>query len=83
MSSNIKKFNDFCKKYDLYENGVEEKLVLHLKNIFPKSYKKSQEGLMSEDEIPNPADIYGFISEDKKTEDDFFIAVQKWFEDNS
>ena len=57
MSDSIKKFNDFCKKYDLYENGVEEKLVLHLKNIFPKSYKKSQEGLMSEDEIPNPADI--------------------------
>jgi hypothetical protein len=33
MSSNIKKFNDFCKKYDLYENGVEENLVLYLKNI--------------------------------------------------
>jgi len=51
--------------------------------IVLKSYKKSQEGLMSEDEIPNPADIYGFVSEDKKTEDDFFKAVQKWFADNS
>lgn len=66
MSDSIKKFNDFCKKYDVYEDGVEEKLVLYLKNIFPKSYKKSQEGLMSDDEIPNPADIYGFVSEDQK-----------------
>lgn len=30
---------------------------------------------MSENEIPNPADIYGFISEDKKTQDDFFKVV--------
>ncbi len=34
MNDNIKKFNDFCLKYDLYENSVEEKIVLYLKNIF-------------------------------------------------
>jgi hypothetical protein len=31
---------------------------------------------MSDDEIPNPADIYGFISEDKKTEEDFLKLLK-------
>ena len=78
----IKKFYKFCKKYDLYGDGIEEQIVLYLKNIFPKSYKKSQEHLINEDELPSPYDIYGFTSEDKKTEEDFFKVVEKWFKEN-
>jgi len=65
MSDRINKFDNFCKKYDLYGDGIEEQIVLYLKNIFPKSYKKSQEHLINEDELPSPYDIYGFTSEDK------------------
>ena len=82
MSDRIKKFDKFCKKYDLYGDGIEEQIVLYLKNIFPKSYKKSQEHLINEDELPSPYDIYGFTSEDKKTEEDFFKVVEKWFKEN-
>lgn len=28
MSERIKKFGNFCKKYDLYGDGMEEKIVL-------------------------------------------------------
>ena len=82
MSDRIKKFDNFCKKYDLYGDGIEEQIVLYLKNIFPKSYKKSLEHLINEDELPSPYDIYGFTSEDKKTEEDFFKVVEKWFKEN-
>lgn len=82
MSDRIKKFDNFCKKYDLYGDGIEEQIVLYLKNIFPKSYKKSQEHLINEDELPTPYDIYKLTSEDKKTEEDFFKVVEKWFKEN-
>ena len=39
MEKNYDKFNKFCKKYDMYSDGIEEEVVEFLRGKFPKAYE--------------------------------------------
>ena len=38
MGKNYDRFNNFCKKYDMHSDGIEEEVVEFLKGKFPKAY---------------------------------------------
>jgi len=87
MEYKYKKFNQLMEKYDMTADGVEDNLVAHLREVFPNSYKKSQNDLAKQGAdghvLPSPSAIWGNISQDNKSEHQFFQVVDDWFFVNS
>ena len=84
MSKNTDRFNKFCKKYDMYADGTEEKVVTFLKDKYPDAWKKALKeaeenntGDFSAEESVTPSMIWGYIEDD----DDFFSSVENWFKE--
>ena len=84
MSNDDAKFNKFCKKYDMYADGIEEEVVEFLKEKFPKAYNAAKKDLMDanggdEEELPSPGSIFSHLSDDNK--DEFYSLVENWFKE--
>ena len=85
MSKDYDEFDKFCKKYDMYADGIEEEVVVFLKEKFPKAYNGAKKDLMDtnggdEEELPSPGSIFAHISNDDK--DEFYSSVENWFKEN-
>ena len=85
MGKDTKRFNKFCETYDMYADGIEEKVVEFLKGTYPEAYKKAlkeaegnEESDFSPEESISPSMIWGYVEND----DDFFSSVENWFKEN-
>lgn len=85
MEKNYDKFNKFCKKYDMYSDGIEEEVVEFLRGKFPKAYEGAKKDLMdandgNTDEIPSPGSIFAHLAD--TDDDNFYSSVEEWFKEN-
>lgn len=85
MVKKYDKFNKFCKKYDMYSDGIEEEVVEFLKGKFPKAYNGAKKDLMNTnngdaEEIPSPGSIFAHLAD--SDEDNFYSSVEEWFKEN-
>jgi hypothetical protein len=83
MTKNYDRFNKFNETYDMYGDGIEEKIIEFLRVRFPEAYEKAfKDAKEEESDFPTeeritPSMIWGYIKDD----DEFYLAVENWFKE--